>query len=192
MASADPVTEEYPITFWVMRDMSSGFMNTPQEVEEFNNHICKTMPAQDIVTCIAFDPSTGTQFAVGTCDNSLRIYDLVTNRVVTALALTYQPISICFLNDRITLVVGSHTGMCYFYSNKGEHMSHMKLKCSNSNVSITGGDLVRSVTYLEKEKKYLVSTNDSRIRLFNGELVLERKYKGHKSKKLPLKHSYYK
>jgi WD40 repeat protein len=192
VASADPVNEDYPITFWIMRDPTNDYLDTPDDIVPFSNRICKTMPAHDIVTCIAFDPSTGTQFAVGTCDNTVRIYDMVTNRVVTALPLSYQPISICFLNDRKTLIIGSHTGMCYSYTNKDEYMSQESFKCSNTNVSLTGGNLVRSITFLEAEKKYLISTNDSRIRLFSKDFVLERKYKGHKSKKLPLKHSYYK
>lgn len=177
-----------------MRDTTNDFNDEEEDLEKFNNHICKTMPAHDIVTCMAFDPSTGTQFAVGTWDNYVRIYDMVTNRVVDALRLSYYPTSLCFLDDRKTIIIGSHHGNCEFYSTNNEHRPLDSLKCSNTNVSLNSGSFVRSIECIKTplgESKFLTSTNDSRIRLWGSNRLLERKYKGHKSKKLPLKHSYY-
>jgi WD40 repeat protein len=196
VATADPVQEEYLITVWIMQDNYEEYKSVFNCLAEFNNQILKTIPASDIVSYIAFDPSASTQFAVATLDNTVRIYDIVIDRVVKDIHLTYQPTCIYFLNDRKTLIIGNNLGMCYGQAiHQGENPRIDHIKCSNSNISTVNGCMVRSIQCLDehddKNRKYLITTNDSRIRLFDSKFNLLRKFKGHKNSKLPMKPSYY-
>lgn len=196
VATADPEIEENLITVWVMQDDYQEHMSVFKCLAEFNNRILKTIPTTDIVSYIAFDPSASTQFAVATLDTTVRIYDMVIDRVIREINMAYQPTCVYFLNDRKTLIIGTNLGMCYVYSiHQGEKGVTNEIKCSNSNVSAVGGKMVRSIVCIdqgnEASRKFIIATNDSRIRLFGKDYNLERKYKGHKNNKMPFVPSYY-
>lgn len=178
-----------------MQDNFQEYKSVFNCLAEFNNQILKTIPTSDIVSFIAFDPSASTQFAVATLDTTVRIYDIVIDRVVKEIHLPYQPTCVYFLNDRKTMIIGNNLGMCYVFAiHQGENRVINEIKCSNSNVSTVNGSMVRSIECLDshddRHRKFLISTNDSRIRLFDHRYNLVRKYKGHKNTKRPLRPCY--
>ena len=84
--------------------------------------ICKTISTLDVVTCMEFNPFSAekTQFAVGTFDNYLRIYDIVRGNPVEAISTSDTPTCICF-RDNKSIIVGMLHGTCRIYIYEGKY-----------------------------------------------------------------------
>jgi len=84
--------------------------------------ICKTISTLDVVTCMEFNPFSAdkTQFAVGTFDNYLRIYDIVRGNPVEAISTSDTPTCICF-KDNKSIIVGMLHGTCRIYIYEGKY-----------------------------------------------------------------------
>ena len=87
------------------------------------------------------------------------------------------------------LVVGFATGQCSLYTcdDVGRLNYSTRIDCKNRRGKFSSGRRVSGVKFVGKGNEILISTNDSRLRLFNlDDYIQKYKYKGHKSENLPI------
>lgn len=166
----------------------------------------KTFTHSDFVTSIAFHPSDDRFFLSGSLDCRVRLWSITENKVEYHRDAPDYVMAVAFSPDGNTAVVGCFGGQCIFYETDGlRQKNQMIVKSShgrNSNGSrITGIQIMnisksrsshssstkadnfsfnRANTTVSGDTKLLVSTGDSRIRMYNfADRTLEAKYKGH-------------
>lgn len=163
----------------------------------------KTFVHNDFVTSIAFHPQDDRFFLSGSLDCRVRLWSITENKVEYHRDAPDFVMSVAFSPDGDTAVVGCFGGQCIFYETTNlRQKSQITVKSThgkNSNGSrITGIQIMEMPTRLSvrnqipeidddnesssyrKNVKMLVSTSDSRIRMYNFEdKTLETKYKGH-------------
>ncbi|KAJ2161019.1 hypothetical protein GGF46_001821 [Coemansia sp. RSA 552] len=158
-----------------------------------------TFRHHDIVTSVAFNPRDDRLFISGSLDCRLRLWDIPARGVRhwTRLPEGQMVTSVAFTSPRGDhMVAGTYRGMCVFYSTDGlavqGRMHARSTRGRNAKGSkITGfafaptGQvpmplLQRLLGGVPAESQLLVSSNDSRLRMFlPGAREVERKYKGH-------------
>ena len=147
---------------------------------------------QDFVTSIQFNPVNDKYFISGSLDGKLRMWNIPDLRVVDWVDIGEMVTSTAFAADGTRVVVGTHKGKCHFYGadNFKFEYSHM-LMVKNERSSNPVG---RKITGLEFKPgdvdKLLVTSNDSRIRLYDGQTMLACKYKGHANQNSQIRASF--
>lgn len=166
---------------------------------EFKDSI-KTFVHKDFVTSIAFHPHDDRFFISGSLDCRLRLWSITENKVEYQRDAPDLAMAVAFSPDGNTAVAGCFGGQCMFYETEGlRQKSQMIVKSShgrNSNGSrITGIQILEmpplgrspesgEAPQEKKAIKLLISTGDSRIRMYNFEnKTFEAKFKGHTSVK---------
>ena len=86
-------------------------------------------------------------------------------------------------------MVGFNSGQCSLYTcdDLGRLNYSTRIDCKNRRGKFSSGRRVSGVHFIGKGNEILISTNDSRLRLFNLEDYTQKyKYKGHSSEQLPI------
>ncbi|CAJ0745793.1 3523_t:CDS:10, partial [Entrophospora sp. SA101] len=138
----------------------------------------------DFVTSIAFHPKDDRFFLSGSLDCKLRLWNISEKRVAHWHELTDSQLitSVGFTLDGKFSVVGTLKGLCLFYETDGLRY-HTQIHVKSSHGRNSQG---KKITGIEPfpgtpagQEKLLISSNDSRIRLYNmRDKSLECKYKG--------------
>ncbi|CAG8446899.1 2224_t:CDS:2 [Ambispora leptoticha] len=138
----------------------------------------------DIVTAIAFHPKDDRFFLSGSLDCKLRLWNIPEKRVAhwNELADSQLVTAVGFTADGKIAVAGSFRGLCLFYETDGlKYNTQIHVRSSRGRNSkgekITGIEAVPGTP--PGQDKLLISSNDSRIRLYNmRDKSMECKYKG--------------
>ncbi|CAG8456049.1 7089_t:CDS:10 [Ambispora gerdemannii] len=138
----------------------------------------------DFVTAIAFHPKDDRFFLSGSLDCKLRLWNIPEKKVAHWNELTDSHLvtAVGFTVDGKIAVAGSFTGLCLFYETDGlVYNTQIHVRSSRGRNSkgkkITGIEAIPGT--LPGQDKLLISSNDSRIRLYNmRDKSLECKYKG--------------
>lgn len=147
-----------------------------------------TFKHKDFVTSIAFHPRDDRFFLAGSLDGILRLWSIPDKNVAFWAKAPEMITSVGFAPDGQTAIAGGNSGLLGFYETQGlifQTQVHVKSsRGKNSKGSkITG---IRTQAFPPDDEngevKVLVSSNDSRIRLYNlRDKSLEMKFKGHEN-----------
>lgn len=147
-----------------------------------------TFKHKDFVTSIAFHPRDDRFFLAGSLDGVLRLWSIPDKNVAFWAKAPEMITSVGFSPDGRTAIAGGNGGLLGFYETEGlgfvtqVHVRSSRGKNSKGS-KITG---IRTMVFPPEdpngEVKVLVSSNDSRIRLYNlRDKSLEMKFKGHEN-----------
>ncbi|GBG59391.1 hypothetical protein CBR_g38417 [Chara braunii] len=142
----------------------------------------RVFPHSDFVTCVDFNPVDDKFFISGSFDDKLRIWNIPDFSVADWTDVREIVTTACYTRDGKGAIVGSHKGICRFYSITG---NHLKLEDSVEVRSSRGKNArskkITGVQHMPGDgRKVLITSNDSRLRLYDG-MKLECKYKGHRN-----------
>ncbi|CAG8485864.1 13016_t:CDS:10 [Cetraspora pellucida] len=138
----------------------------------------------DFVTAIEFHPKDDRFFLSGSLDCRLRLWNIPEKKVAHWNELNDSQLitAVGFALDGKIAVAGSLSGLCLFYETDGlKYNTQIHVKSARGRNShgkkITGIESMPGT--LPGQEKLLISSNDSRIRLYNmRDKSLEFKYKG--------------
>ncbi|CAG8537889.1 24974_t:CDS:10 [Dentiscutata erythropus] len=138
----------------------------------------------DFVTAIEFHPKDDRFFLSGSLDCRLRLWNIPEKKVAYWNELTDSQLitAVGFTLDGKMAVAGSLSGLCLFYETDGlKYNTQIHVRSARGRNSqgkkITGIESMPGT--LPGQDKLLISSNDSRIRLYNmRDKSLEYKYKG--------------
>lgn len=147
-----------------------------------------TFKHKDFVTSIAFHPRDDRFFLAGSLDGVLRLWSIPDKNVAFWAKAPEMITSVAFSPDGRTAISGGNGGLLGFYETEGlSFVTQVHVRSSRGKNSkgskITG---IRTMVFPPDdpngEVKVLVSSNDSRIRLYNlRDKSLEMKFKGHEN-----------
>ncbi|CAG8564093.1 3399_t:CDS:10 [Diversispora eburnea] len=141
----------------------------------------------DFVTAIAFHPKDDRFFLSGSLDCKLRLWNIPAKKVSHWNEIPDQQLitAVGFTFDGKMAVAGSFSGLCLFYETVGlKYNTQIHVRSTRGRNStgkkITGIEAMPGT--VPGQDKLLISSNDSRIRLYNmRDKSLEFKYKGHEN-----------
>ena len=147
-----------------------------------------TFKHKDFVTSIAFHPTDDRFFLAGSLDSILRLWSIPDKTVAFWNQLPDLITAVAFSPDGKTAMAGVLNGLCLFYETEGlKYHTQIHVRSSRGKNAkgskITG---IRTITFPpddpDGETKVLISSNDSRIRMYNlRDKSLEMKFKGHEN-----------
>ncbi|KAI1362204.1 WD40-repeat-containing domain protein [Xylaria arbuscula] len=147
-----------------------------------------TFKHRDFVASIAFHPRDDRFFLAGSLDSSLRLWSIPDKAVAYSSQLTDIITAVGFSPDGKTAIAGTLHGICMFYETEGlKFLSQLHVRSSRGKNAkgskITGIQAMDfSPDEAHSEVKLLVTSNDSRIRIYNMvDKTLEAKFKGHEN-----------
>uniref|UniRef100_A0A0A9WDG4 WD repeat-containing protein 44 n=3 Tax=Lygus hesperus TaxID=30085 RepID=A0A0A9WDG4_LYGHE len=136
----------------------------------------------DFVTAIVFHPRDDRYFLSGSLDGKLRLWNIPDKKVavwneVDGPAKLITAANFCE-NGKFA-VVGSYDGRCIFY-NTDQLKYHTTIHVRSTRGKNATGRKISGIEPMPGEEKILITSNDSRIRLYDlRELNLSCKYKGY-------------
>ncbi|KAM0561405.1 hypothetical protein ACHAPJ_003286 [Fusarium lateritium] len=144
-----------------------------------------TFVHKDLVTSIAFHPTDDRFFLAGSLDAQLRLWS-IPDRNVAFQAQTGEFITaVAFSPDGNTAICGVLSGLCTFYSTEGLKLRYQIHVRSSRGKNAKGSKItgIRTLTVSSGPEagqvKVLVTSNDSRVRVYNlNDKVIQVKYKG--------------
>ncbi|RKP36916.1 WD40-repeat-containing domain protein, partial [Dimargaris cristalligena] len=127
----------------------------------------------DFVTSIAFHPRDDRFFLSGSLDGKVRLWNIPEKKVAswTELPDGHLITAVGFASKEGTIVAaGSHRGLCVFYETDGlKYHTQIQVRSTRGRNArghkITGIQAIPSASF--GEDKLLITSNDSRIRLYN-------------------------
>lgn len=147
-----------------------------------------TFRHKDFVTSIAFHPTDDRFYLSGSLDSVMRLWSIPDKTVAFWTLLPDLITAVAFTPDGKTAIGGVLSGLCLFYETEGlKYHTQIHVRSSRGKNAkgskITG---IRTVLYPpndpEGEVKVLITSNDSRIRLYNfRDKCLEMKFRGHEN-----------
>jgi WD repeat-containing protein 44 len=153
-----------------------------------------TFKHKDVVTKVAFHPTDDRFFLAGSLDMTLRLWSIPDKTVAYNVRLPDLITAVAFTPDGKSAIAGLLNGLCMVYDTEGlKFQSQIHAKSSRGKNSkgskITGIQTVAmpvtsggSGGTEPGEVKIMISTNDSRIRLYNlKDGSLDVKFKGHEN-----------
>ncbi|CAI6341239.1 unnamed protein product [Periconia digitata] len=147
-----------------------------------------TFKHSDIVPSIQFHPRDDRFFLAGSLDTKLRLWSIPDKSVAYTANVTDMITAVAFTPDGKTCIAGTLGGLCSFYDTEGlKHQSQIHVKSTRGQNAkgskITGIQVKEVSTSKDKEDlKLLVTSNDSRIRVYNmRDKSLELKFKAHEN-----------
>ena len=159
----------------------------------------------DYVTSVTFHPTDDRFFLSGCLDSGLRLWSIPEKKVCFSVRAPDLIMATAFTPDGNTAIAGCFGGQCLFYETQGLNLlSQMLVKSSHGKNAkgsrITGIETINSDKFNNPEApttdesakanstnprndyRLLVSTNDSRIRMYNvKDRSLITKFKGHEN-----------
>ena len=147
-----------------------------------------TFKHSDFVPSVQFHPMDDRFFLAGSLDSKLRLWSIPDKSVAYTASVSDMITAVAFSPDGKTCIAGTLGGLCNFYDTEGlkwQTQLHVKsTRGQNAKGSkITG----LQTTYWPPgsdagEAKLLVSSNDSRLRIYNlKDKTLDMKFKGHEN-----------
>ncbi|GAW22707.1 hypothetical protein ANO14919_122500 [Xylariales sp. No.14919] len=143
---------------------------------------------RDFVASIAFHPRDDRFFLAGSLDSSLRLWSIPDKAVAYSSQLADTITAVGFSPDGKTAIAGTLHGLCMFYETEGlKYLSQLHVRSSRGKNAkgskITGIQTMNfSPDNADSEVKLLVTSNDSRIRIYNmADKTLEAKLRGHEN-----------
>lgn len=148
------------------------------------------------VTCVAFHPKDENIFISGSLDGLVRLWH-VTDQKLLSLTQTGQFVTAAAINDDgKTALIGTYHGHCKFYSLYDEIASEWSLKYTTQldvrsrKAKNNTGKKIAGFTFLPKGDKFVVSSNDSRLRTYRmDDKAVIAKFAGHSNESSQLKGS---
>ncbi|XP_076295873.1 WD repeat-containing protein 44 isoform X1 [Lasioglossum baleicum] len=136
----------------------------------------------DFVTAIVFHPRDDRYFLSGSLDGKLRLWNIPDKKVAVWSEVDGQTKLITaanFCQNGKFAVVGSYDGRCIFY-NTDQLKYHTQIHVRSTRGKNSTGRKISGIEPMPGEDKILVTSNDSRIRLYDlRDLNLSCKYKGY-------------
>ncbi|KAK0161236.1 hypothetical protein PV327_009729 [Microctonus hyperodae] len=136
----------------------------------------------DFVTAIVFHPRDDRYFLSGSLDGKLRLWNIPDKKVAVWNEVDGQTKLITaanFCQNGKFAVVGSYDGRCIFY-NTDQLKYHTQIDVRSTRGKNSRGRKISGIEPMPGEDKILVTSNDSRIRLYDlRDLNLSCKYKGY-------------
>ncbi|KAG5843470.1 WD repeat-containing protein 44-like [Anguilla anguilla] len=147
----------------------------------------------DFVTAIAFHPRDDRYFLSGSLDGKLRLWNIPDKKVALWNEVDGQTRLITaanFCQNGKYAVIGTYDGRCVFYDT--EHLKyHTQIHVRSTRGRNRIGRKITAIEPLPRENKILVTSNDSRIRLYDlRDLSLSMKYKGYVNSSSQIKASF--
>ncbi|XP_029462557.1 WD repeat-containing protein 44 [Rhinatrema bivittatum] len=147
----------------------------------------------DFVTAIAFHPRDDRYFLSGSLDGKLRLWNIPDKKVALWNEVDGQTRLITaanFCQNGKYAVIGTYDGRCIFYDT--EHLKyHTQIHVRSTRGRNKVGRKITGIEPLPGENKILVTSNDSRIRLYDlRDLSLSMKYKGYVNSSSQIKASF--
>ncbi|XP_014351416.1 WD repeat-containing protein 44 [Latimeria chalumnae] len=147
----------------------------------------------DFVTAIAFHPRDDRYFLSGSLDGKLRLWNIPDKKVALWNEVDGQTKLITaanFCQNGKYAVIGTYDGRCIFYDT--EHLKyHTQIHVRSTRGRNRVGRKITGIEPLPGETKILVTSNDSRIRLYDlRDLSLSMKYKGYVNSSSQIKASF--
>lgn len=135
----------------------------------------------DFVTAIAFHPRDDRYFLSGSLDGKLRLWNIPDKKVALWNEISDGSTLITaanFCQNGKKAVVGTYDGRCLFFDT--EHLKyHTQIHVRSRRGKNSHGSKISGIEPLPGEDKLLITSNDSRVRLYNlRDLTLACKYKG--------------
>jgi WD40 repeat protein len=132
----------------------------------------------DFVTAVAFHPTEDRLFMSGSFDKKIRMWDIPDHKVIEWAQTPNMITAAAFSPDGKMVVAGLHSGEVIFHETIGLKY-FTQIECKNRHGKDKNGRKVTGLQYLPQGKKLLISTNDSRLRLFNTvDFNMVTKFKG--------------
>ncbi|XP_059485552.1 WD repeat-containing protein 44 isoform X3 [Neocloeon triangulifer] len=136
----------------------------------------------DFVTAIVFHPRDDRYFLSGSLDGKLRLWNIPDKKVAVWTEVE-GPIKLVtaanFCQNGKFAVIGTYDGRCVFYTTENLKY-HTQIHVRSSRGRNSQGRKITGIEPMPGEDKILVSSNDSRIRLYDlRDLNLSCKYKGY-------------
>lgn len=142
----------------------------------------------DFVTSIQFHPKDDRFFLAGSLDSKLRLWSIPDKSVAYWNSVPEMITAVAFTPDGKTAIAGCLNGQCHFYETEGlKYQTQMHVRSARGKNAkgskITG---IQTTTMppsnLNGEVKLLITSNDSRVRLYNlRDKSLEMKFKGNEN-----------
>ncbi|XP_055500158.1 WD repeat-containing protein 44 [Leucoraja erinacea] len=147
----------------------------------------------DFVTAIAFHPRDDRYFLSGSLDGKLRLWNIPDKKVALWNEIDGQTKLITaanFCQNGKYAVIGTYDGRCIFYDT--EHLKyHTQIHVRSTRGRNRVGRKITGIEPLPGENKILVTSNDSRIRLYDlRDLSISMKYKGYMNSSSQIKASF--
>ena len=148
----------------------------------------------DIVSAVSFNPyvvftQNANYCLTGCFDKMIRVWNIPQDRVDACYQTPDLVTALACSPDTHLVIVGLRQGLCIVY----EASVDVKLKflsqvyCKNRKGRKAKGRKVTGIEFLD-ESQFLVTTNDSRVRLMNlQDFTMVQKYKGCKNEQAPIK-----
>uniref|UniRef100_A0A182K6E5 WD repeat-containing protein 44 n=1 Tax=Anopheles christyi TaxID=43041 RepID=A0A182K6E5_9DIPT len=147
----------------------------------------------DFVTAIAFHPRDDRYFLSGSLDGKLRLWNIPEKKVALWNEVDGQTKLITAANfcaNGKFAVVGTYDGRCIFY-NTDQLKYHTQIHVRSTRGRNATGRKISGIEPMPGEDKILVTSNDSRIRLYDlRDLNLSCKYKGYLNSSSQIKASF--
>ncbi|XP_015108879.1 WD repeat-containing protein 44 isoform X1 [Diachasma alloeum] len=147
----------------------------------------------DFVTAIVFHPKDDRYFLSGSLDGKLRLWNIPDKKVAVWNEVDGQTKLITaanFCQNGKFAVVGSYDGRCIFY-NTDQLKYHTQIDVRSTRGKNSRGRKISGIEPMPGEDKILVTSNDSRIRLYDlRDLNLSCKYKGYENVSSQIKASF--
>lgn len=108
-------------------------------------------------------------FLSGCFDNKARVWDIPDGCVVSYVQTPVMITAASFNPSGTRAIVGLLNGQCIFYQvNSHQQMNYYtQIECRNSRGPMKKGRKVTGIEFDPEGKNFMVSTNDSRMRLFS-------------------------
>ncbi|PNH39896.1 hypothetical protein VD0004_g7022 [Verticillium dahliae] len=147
-----------------------------------------TFRHKDFVTSIAFHPTDDRFFLAGSLDSVLRLWSIPDKAVAYSVQLPDLVTAVAFTPDGKTSIGGVLNGTCLFYDTEGLKLQTQMLVRSSRGKNAKGSKITgiktldTQVGAAEVETKVLITSNDSRIRIYNmKDKMIDAKLKGHEN-----------
>lgn len=153
-----------------------------------------TFKHKDLVTKVAFHPMDDRFFIAGSLDMTLRLWSIPDKTVAFSVHLPDLITAVAFTPDGKLAIAGLLNGMCMIYETEGLKF-HSQIHAKSSRGKNSKGSKITGIQAMTMpltsggsggtepgEVKIMVSTNDSRIRVYNlKDGSLDVKFKGHEN-----------
>lgn len=148
---------------------------------------------KDVVTKIAFHPTDDRFFIAGSLDMTLRLWSIPDKQIAWSAQLPDLITAVAFTPDGKTAIAGLLNGLCMLYETEGLKFQN-QIHAKSSRGKNSKGSKITGINTMAMplnsggngtvpgDVKIMVSTNDSRIRVYNlRDGSLDAKIKGHEN-----------
>jgi WD40 repeat protein len=147
-----------------------------------------TFKHSDFVPSVQFHPMDDRFFLAGSLDSKLRLWSIPDKSVAYTTSVSDMITAVAFSPDGKTCIAGTLGGLCNFYDTEGLNWQTQLHVKSTRGQNAKGSKITGlQTTYWPPgsdagEAKLLVSSNDSRLRIYNlKDKTLDMKFKGHEN-----------